>query len=152
MSIVPLEVKDLLSGTRVSFSLHAASKEEVIDELIEMLYQDGKISDRARFKAAVLQREAEFSTAVGFGVAIPHGKDDSVLEPAVAFGVSKAGIDYQAADGGLSHLFFLIAAPVNSGDTHLRVLISISRKLMHGEVREALMNAATYEEVLKAFA
>jgi len=99
----------------------------------------------------VLRREKEFSTGIGMGIAIPHAKDSSVKEAALTLGISKAGIDYEALDGSLAHIFFLIAVPAESNDVHLKVLSYISRKLMHQEIRDRLLSAATYEEILAAF-
>lgn len=146
-----MDIKDLLSPNRVEFNLKSRTKEDVVRELVEILYRDGKLYDKEKFIDAVFKREKEFSTGIGMGIAIPHGKDESVKEPAITFGMSKEGIDYKAYDGTLAHLFFLISVPLNSDNMHLKVLSMLSRKLMHDEVRQALMDAKSYEEVLNAF-
>jgi PTS system nitrogen regulatory IIA component len=146
-----MNIQDLLSASRVNFSLQSHTKTEVINELIEILNADGKLSDKDKYKEAVLRREKEFSTGIGMGIAIPHAKDSSVKEAALTLGISKGGIDYEALDGTAAHLFFLIAVPADSNDVHLKVLSYISRKLMHQEVRDSLMSAKTYEDVLAAF-
>lgn len=146
-----MNIQDLLSASRVNFNLQANTKVGVIDELIDSLAADGKLSDKGQYKAAVLRREQEFSTGIGMGIAIPHAKDGSVKEAALTLGISKQGIDYEALDGTAAHLFFLIAVPADSNDVHLKVLSYISRKLMHQEVRDSLLSAQTYEDVLAAF-
>jgi PTS system nitrogen regulatory IIA component len=146
-----MNIQELLSASRVKFHLTSNSKLDVINELIEVLNQDGKLLDKDKYKEAVLRREKEFSTGIGMGIAIPHAKDSSVKEAALTLGISKAGIDYEALDGTLAHIFFLIAVPANSNDVHLKVLSYISRKLMHQEIRDRLLSATTYEEVLAAF-
>ena len=146
-----MNIRDLLSPARVTFDLKSNSKEEAIDELIDILDRDGKLYDRALFKKAVMDREAVFSTGVGLGIAIPHGKDKSVKEPAVTFGLSKQGVDFKASDGTLAHLLFLISVPEDSDDMHLKVLVTISRKLMHEDVRNKLLKSKSYESVLEAF-
>ena len=146
-----MNIQDLLSASRVKFTLQSQNKMEVIDELIEILDADGKLSDKDKYKEAVLRREKEFSTGIGMGIAIPHAKDSSVKEAALTLGISKEGINYEALDGTPAHLFFLIAVPADSNDVHLKVLSYISRKLMHQEVRDRLMSAKTYEDVLSAF-
>ena len=146
-----MNIQDLLSASRVNFNLQANTKLGVIDELIDSLAADGKLSDKEQYKAAVLRREKEFSTGIGMGIAIPHAKDASVKEAALTLGISKQGIDYEALDGTAAHLFFLIAVPADSNDVHLKVLSYISRKLMHEEVRESLLAAQSYEDVLAAF-
>jgi PTS system nitrogen regulatory IIA component len=146
-----MNIQDLLSASRVKFDLESQSKMDVINELIEILDVDGKLTDKNKYKEAVLHREKEFSTGIGMGIAIPHAKDSSVKEAALTLGISKNGIDYEALDGTAAHLFFLIAVPADSNDVHLKVLSYISRKLMHQEVRTSLMSAKTYEDVLAAF-
>lgn len=146
-----MNIQDLLSASRVNFNLQSTTKSEVINELIDILDADGKLSDKEQYKIAVLHREKEFSTGIGMGIAIPHAKDASVKEAALTLGISAKGIDYESLDETLAHIFFLIAVPADSNDVHLKVLSFISRKLMHQEVRDNLMSAKTYEDVLAAF-
>ncbi|MBP1743950.1 MAG: putative IIA-like nitrogen-regulatory protein PtsN [Firmicutes bacterium] len=144
-------VKDMFSKERVCFELKSGSKEEVISELIEILAADGKIKDKEKFKEAVMHREEEFSTGIGMGIAIPHGKSDAVTEASIAFGKSIKGIDYDSMDGEPAHFFFLLAIPTESSDVHLRALSEISRKLMHAEVRDRLLKASDFEEFINVF-
>ncbi|SEF87997.1 PTS system D-fructose-specific IIA component (F1P-forming), Frc family (TC 4.A.2.1.4) [Caloramator fervidus] len=146
-----MDINMMFSKERMSFDLKARTKEEVIDELIEMLYKDGKLKDKESFKRAVLKREDEFSTGIGMGIAIPHGKDSSVVEPCITFGISKNGIDFDSMDGKPAHIFFLISVPEDAADTHLHILSFISRKLMHEDVRQKLFNAKDFEDVINAF-
>lgn len=85
-----MATKDMFSKDRVSFDLKATNKDEVINELIQILYDDGKIIDKDKFRGAVLKREQEFSTGIGMGIAIPHGKSNAVKEASIAFGRSSA--------------------------------------------------------------
>jgi PTS system fructose-specific IIA component/PTS system nitrogen regulatory IIA component len=146
-----MAVKDMFSEDRVKFDLKASTKGEVLDELISVLVDTGKVTDKETFKKAVLKREEEFSTGIGMGIAIPHGKSNAVKEASIVFGLSKAGIDYESMDDKPAHLFFLIAVPEESSDVHLRALSEISRKLMHTETREGIFNATSFEEFIKAF-
>lgn len=146
-----MSTKEMFSKERACFDLKATTKDEAIDELIEILANDGKLTDKAEFKAAVLKREEEFSTGIGLGIAIPHGKCAAVKEASIVFGKSDKGIDYQSMDDELAHLFFLIAVPKESSDVHLRALSEISRKLMHTEVREGLLKSKSFEELSKVF-
>lgn len=146
-----MATKDMFSRNRVTFDLKAKTKDEAIDELIEILYADGKVTSKEELKKAVLKREEEFSTGIGMGIAIPHGKCNAVKEPTITFGLSKAGIDYKSMDGKPAHLFFLIAVPEESSDVHLRALSEISRKLMHEDVREGLKKAQNFDEFIKVF-
>ncbi|MDD3224075.1 MAG: PTS sugar transporter subunit IIA [Clostridium sp.] len=146
-----MEVKDMFSKNRVTFDLKAKDKSGVLDELINILVNDGKVNDAKVFKEAVLKREEEFSTGIGMGIAIPHGKSDAVNEASIVFGLSKEGIDYKSMDDKPAHLFFLIAVPKESSDDHLRALSEISRKLMHTETRQAILDSKTFEDFIKAF-
>ncbi len=128
--------------------LQGTQKEQIIDELIEKLDTAGRLSDKSALRAAVLKREADFSTAIGMGVAIPHGKSHGVNFPSLVFARSLQGVDFDAMDEEPSYLFFLIAVPEDGGEEHLKVLSTLSRKLMHQEVRQSLMQATTYEEII----
>lgn len=146
-----MSVKEMFSEDRVNFDLKASNKNEVLDELIDILVHTGKVIDKDVFKKAVLKREEEFSTGIGMGIAIPHGKSSAVKEASIVFGLSKKGIDYQSMDDEPAHLFFLIAVPEESSDVHLRALSEISRKLMHTETREGIYNAKSFHEFIKVF-
>lgn len=146
-----MSITEMFSKERVTFDLKGTNKVEVLNELIDILVTDGKVTDKEVFKNAVLKREEEFSTGIGFGIAIPHGKSGVVTEACIVFGKSKKGIDYESMDGEPAYLFFLIAVPEKSDDTHLRALSEISRRLMHSDTREKLMNSDTYEDIIKVF-
>ncbi len=146
-----MNTKDMFSKERVKFNLTSSSKMEVIEELIDILIQDGKILDKEEFKRAVLKREEEFSTGIGMGIAIPHGKSKAVKEASIAFGRSTDGIEYESMDDKPAHLLFLIAVPEESSDLHLRALSEISRKLMHADIRENLLKCNNFEEFIKIF-
>ena len=146
-----MSTRDMFSKTRVCFNLKATTKNETIDELIELLEKDGKLTNKGEFKEAVLKREEEFSTGIGMGIAIPHGKSSAVIEACMVFGKSEKGIDYKSMDDKPAHLFFLIAVPNDSSDVHLRALSEISRRLMHSEVRDQLLKAQSFEELINVF-
>lgn len=145
-----MELSTLLTKERTTFELTSQNKREVIQELADLLIQDGVITDGEAFLQAVFKREEEFSTGIGMGVAIPHGKSSGVQQAALAFGKSKAGLDYESMDELPAHLFFMIAVPQESSDVHLQVLATLSRKLMHEDVRNQLMEATTYEDLMNA--
>lgn len=146
-----MELKNMFSKERVNFDLKSSTKDEAIDELAEILYKDGKISDKGEFVKAVFKREEEFSTGIGMGIAIPHGKSKAVIEPSIVFGRSNRGIDYDSLDGKPAYLFFMIAVPEESSDIHLRALSEISRKLMHEDIRKRLQKAESFEEFIDIF-
>ncbi|ACN83492.1 fused fructose-specific PTS enzymes: IIBcomponent/IIC components [Brachyspira hyodysenteriae WA1] len=121
---------------------------EIIDEMVDILYNNGKLNDREKYKQEILKRESQSSTGMEEGIAIPHGKTNAVKTPTVAIGISKQGVDYESLDGKPSHLFFMIAAPENSNDSHIELLSKITTMLLEDDIREALLNVKSKEEVL----
>ncbi|OXT06052.1 PTS sugar transporter subunit IIA [Thermoanaerobacterium thermosaccharolyticum] len=144
-------IEEILDKDMMIFDLKSKDKLSVLKELIKPLAAKCVIDDEDKFLDVVLKREEEYSTGIGMGVAIPHGKSSLVKKASLVFGKSKEGIDYNSMDGKPAHLFFLIAAPENSDNLHLKILAKLSRSLMHEEVREELSKAETYEDVVNAF-
>ena len=132
----------------MKLNLKATTKAEVIDELVEVLYANGRLNDKDEFKKTIIKREEQSSTGLEEGIAIPHGKSASVKIPTVAFGLSKAGIDYDSLDGEPSTLFFMIAAPADATDSHIETLSQLTSLLLEDDVREQLLNVTSEEEVL----
>lgn len=146
-----MKITDLLKKDTVIMDLSATDKASVIDELVAKLDQAGRLNDRAAYKEAILAREAQSTTGVGEGIAIPHAKTAAVKTPAVAFGRAKNGIDYESLDGQPATLFFMIAAPDGANEAHLETLSSLSGFLMDPGFRDELMNAKNEDEIIQAF-
>ena len=143
-----MKITKLLTKETVLLSIEGNGKHTVINELIDLLDRAGKLSDREQFKAAIIKREEQSSTGISNGIAIPHAKGPSVKKPAIAFGKSNAGVDYEALDGKPSQLFFMIAAPDRANQIHLEVLSRLAIILMSEEVRQKLITASTVDEIL----
>ncbi len=127
----------IISENLVHLNLDASTKEEALAKLAKQAADNGKVNDEATYIDAVLKREEEFSTAVGFGVAIPHGKSDAVNEPFFMY-ASVDGVDWNAMDGNPVDMVFLIGVPMSdAGSTHLKILAALSRKLMKEPFRDA---------------
>ncbi len=141
-------LKDVITLDCINIDLKGETKSEIIDEMVDILYNNGKLNDREEYKKEILKREAQSSTGMEEGIAIPHGKTDAVKIPTVAIGISKKGVDYESLDGKPSHLFFMIAAPANSNNSHIELLSKITTLLLEDDIREALINAKSKEEVL----
>ncbi len=141
-------IKELFTEELMISELKAATKLEAIEEMVEQLNLSGKLINKSAYLEAVLHREAEYSTGIGMGVAIPHGKSSGVKSPALVFARSQAGIDFESMDGEPTYLLFLVAVPESANDEHLKILGLLSRKLMHQDVRQKLMEAVSYEEVI----
>ncbi|MGL4803624.1 MAG: fructose PTS transporter subunit IIA, partial [Cetobacterium sp.] len=132
----------------IKLNLNAKNKIEVIDELVDVLYNAGRLNDKDEFRKTILNREEQSSTGLEEGIAIPHGKSSSVKIPTVAFGLSKDGIDYDSLDGEPSKLFFMIAAPVDATDSHIETLSQLTSLLLDDDIREQLLKVKTEQEVL----
>lgn len=145
-----MKITELLMKKTMILDLKATTKEDVIEELSAKLDDAGHLSDRRSFIEAIKERESQSSTGIGEGVAIPHAKTASVKEPAIVFGRSKEGIDYDSLDGEKAHLFFMIAASEGANQTHLQALSRLSTLLMDEEFRETLMSAESEAVILKA--
>ncbi len=145
-----MKITDLLTRDTVELNLQETTKEAVIDELIRKLDRSGKLADPVKFKEAILAREAQSTTGIGEGIAIPHAKTNAVRTPAIVFGRSKAGVNYEALDGQPSHLFFMIAASEGANNEHLQTLSRLSTFLMDVTFRAKLEKAETIDEVLEA--
>ncbi len=143
-----MTIHDLIHPGYIKLDLIAQNKMDVIDQMIDILYQHHAIDDVQGFKNDVLDRESISSTGIGFGIGIPHAKSTHVKIPSLIFAKSHEGVPFDSFDGKDAHLFFLIAMPEDGTNAHLKVLAMLSRKLMHEDYREALLDAKTVEETL----
>jgi PTS system fructose-specific IIC component len=143
-----MKITELITKNTILLNIEGNQKEEAIDQLVDILYTAGKLTNKADYKAAILKREEQSTTGIGEGIAIPHAKVTAVKEAAIAFGKSVSGVDYQSLDGQPAHLFFMIAAPEGANNTHLEALARLSGMLMNEEVRKELLNASTADQVL----
>lgn len=145
-----MQIANLISPNTIKTNLKSQDKTSVITELAELLNSSGKLSSMAQYLEDVIAREELFSTGIGFGIAIPHGKSEGVKEAFVAFGKSEKGVDFCASDGSLAHMIFLIAVPLEqSGTMHLEILAKLSRMLMHDSFREELRKATNTRKIME---
>lgn len=135
-----MKISDFLCSKAVSADLKSTTKADVIAELVDLLVSSGSIDKKHRKKVLeiLMAREALGSTAIGQGIAIPHGKYDSVKKLVGCLGVSKNGINFDSLDGEPAYIFFLLVAPVDSAGPHLKALARISRLLKDKYIREGL--------------
>lgn len=142
-----MRIIDLLKAQSIELNASVSSKDEAIDKLISLHQGAGNLADVEKYKEAILAREAQGSTAIGEGIAVPHAKSDSVKVPALSAMTVKGGVDYNAPDGKPSDILFMIAAPLD-GDLHLEILSRLMVMLMEPEFCNALRNAKTTDEFL----
>lgn len=143
-----MKILDLLSRETMLMNLEGNTKEAIIDELVGVLDSAGKLNDREAYRAAILAREAQSSTGLEEGIAIPHAKTEAVRTPALAFGLHKSGVDYQSLDEEPANLFFMIAASEGASDSHIETLSKLTTYLLDDEFREALLKAESKDEVV----
>lgn len=142
-----MKITDLLKKGAIDLNVSADDKKSVVDKLIALHEKAGNIKDASAFEKAIFAREAQGTTAVGKGIAVPHAKSESVKNPGLSAITVPAGIDYGAADGRKSDLFFMIAAPPD-GDLHLEILSRLMVMLMEPRFCDELRNAKTADEFL----
>ena len=146
-----MKIQDVLNKNVMLFDLQATDKEGVINEMIQSLVDNGVVTDFETFKAGIMNREAQTSTGLGDGIAMPHSKNEAVKEATVLFAKSNKGVDYASLDGQPTDLFFMIAAPEGANDTHLAALAELSKYLMKPGFADKLRQASTPEQVIAVF-
>jgi mannitol/fructose-specific phosphotransferase system IIA component (Ntr-type) len=122
-----MRLRDLIDASVVKVDLESRNKEECFEEMIDLLVRAGRLADRAGALKAVRSREGQGTTGIGQGVAIPHGKHESIPSLTAALGISSAGIEFDSIDGEPVHLVFLLLAPTDDPGPHVRALAEIAR-------------------------
>ncbi|HFI0401848.1 TPA: fructose-specific PTS transporter subunit EIIC [Streptococcus suis] len=146
-----MKIQDVLRKDVMLLDLQATSKEAVIDEMITSLVDKGYVTDFDVFKTGIMNREAQTTTGLGDGIAMPHAKNAAVKEATVLFAKSNKGVDYASLDGQPTDLFFMIAAPEGANDTHLAALAELSKYLMKAGFADRLRVATNPDEVIAVF-
>lgn len=146
-----MKIQDLLNKKVMLLDLQATTKGAAIDEMINSLVDNGVVTDFDVFKAGIMAREAQTSTGLGDGIAMPYSKNAAVKEATVLFAKSNKGVDYESLDGQPTDLFFMIAAPEGANDTHLAALAELSKYLMQDGFADRLRKVTSPDEVIAAF-
>ncbi len=142
-----MKINDLLKAESITIDAGATTKEQAIEMMIDLHDAAGNLADKAVYTEGILAREAQGTTAIGEGIAIPHCKTDAVKQPGLVAMTVPEGIDYGAPDGQPSNLLFMIAAPMD-GDLHLDVLAKLMTLLMDLDLRKRLLAAGSGQEFL----
>ncbi len=146
-----MKIQDVLRKEVMIMDLQATTKEAAIDEMISNLVDKGIVTDFDTFKEGIMNREAQTSTGLGDGIAMPHSKNAAVKEATVLFAKSAKGVDYESLDGQPTDLFFMIAAPDGANDTHLAALAELSKYLMKDGFADKLRQVTSPDEVIATF-
>jgi PTS system nitrogen regulatory IIA component len=142
-----MNLKKVLTPDTVWVDLKADSKNGIIEEMVDRLVSVGKIKDREAVLKAILEREDKMSTGMQNGVAIPHGKTDSVNALVAAVGLKKDGVNFDSMDGSPSTIFIMTVSPVNRTGPHIQFLAEISRLISQPAERDRLLAAKTHTEI-----
>ena len=141
--------KKPLAVETISLDLKGSTKEEILSEMVDLMVASGHIRDRDAVLRAIVDREKRMSTGMQNGIAIPHGKTDSVDCLLAALGIKRAGVDFGALDGQPSTIFVMTVSPDSRTGPHIQFLAEISRPLNDASVRSKLLAATSREEVLR---
>lgn len=141
-----MRLSELLTPARIRVPLQARDKEGVLRELVDLLLDGNGVQQRDEVLSAILERERQFPTGIGYGVAVPHGKTPALTTLGVVAGTSPAPVPYETIDGEPVRLFFLLAGPEALAGQHVKVLSRISRLVRREPVRQRLLQARTPEE------
>lgn len=147
-----MNLKTVLTAGTISLHLKGTTKEEIINELLDILVAAGKVNDREAAFTAVMDRENKMSTGMKHGIAIPHGKSSSIHDLVACIGVSDKSVDFDALDRQPCRIFIMTLSPVEKTGPHLQFLAEISLLFKSAEKRQEILNAATPEEILKVIA
>jgi PTS system nitrogen regulatory IIA component len=145
------KLKKQLNTRNIFLDLQADNKASLIEEMIDRLIQGGFVSDREGALKAILERETKMSTGMNNGVAIPHGKTDSVDRLVVAVGVKRSGIDFDSTDKKPSQIFIMTISPASRSGPHIQFLAEVSKILRDEESRHRLLEAQSEEDVIRVF-
>lgn len=147
-----MDISSVIKKDIIFLNLAAKSREEAVEAMVTGMVSGGYVTDKDKYISAIRKREKEGTTGIGFGVAIPHGKSDGVVSPCVAYARLTSPVEWNSFDGKPVTSVFLIGVPEkNAGNDHLKILIALSKKLMHEEFRSALEKAKTQDEILDVF-
>jgi PTS system nitrogen regulatory IIA component len=147
-----MKITDILHADSIIGELASRDKKGVLEELVSVLVDRGRLTNKEKPLQVLLERERLGSTGIGDGIAIPHGKLKEIKSIICSFGRTKEGIDFQSIDEKPSHLFFLLFAPEESASEHLQALARLSRILKDGRLRKRLMEAASKKEIYRLIA
>ncbi|MFH1350275.1 MAG: PTS sugar transporter subunit IIA [Pseudomonadota bacterium] len=140
-----MKLSEILDEFNIIPDLKAKDKKGVLEELAEVVASHEPLLDKGALVRVLLERERLGSTGIGDGVAIPHGKFQGINHPIVSFGRSRKGLDFESMDGQPAFLFFLLVAPENAANIHLKALAKIAKILKNRSFRKVLMEAPTRE-------
>ncbi len=143
-----MNIRKILTKEVISLDMQGENKEQVIEEMLDMLTAAGKVTNRKAAAKAIWDREKKMSTGMLNGIAIPHGKSDCVDSLVVAVGVHKNGVEFQSVDRQPAHFLIMTLSPANRTGPHIQFLAEISRQLNDASIRDRILGATTKDDVI----
>ena len=147
-----MKITDILEENSIIEELTSRDKKGVLEELVSILVDHGRLKDTEKSVQVLLERERLGSTGIGDGIAIPHGKLRQINSIICSFGRTRTGIDFQSIDEKPTYLFFLLLAPEDSASEHLQALARLSRLLKDDQLRKQLLKAKTKQDIYRIIA
>jgi PTS system nitrogen regulatory IIA component len=147
-----MNLKTVLTKETINLHLKGTSKEEIINELLDVLVSANKIQDRAAAYAAVMDREQKMSTGMKHGIAIPHGKSATIHDLVACIGVSDSPIDFDSLDHEPCRIFIMTLSPLEKTGPHLQFLAEISLLFKSSEKRAEILRVSSPEDILRILA
>jgi mannitol/fructose-specific phosphotransferase system IIA component (Ntr-type) len=144
--------KRILTKEAVALHLQSDTKEGIIEELLDLLVASGKVKDRKAAMKAVMERERRMSTGLQNGIAIPHGKTDTIESLVAALGLKPEGVPFESLDGKPAQIFLMTLSPASRTGPHIQFLADISRLLHDPAVRQRVLDAQTEDELVEILA
>ncbi len=146
-----MRLDELLSQELVTLELAHTGKFDVIEELLDLLVEAGKVTDRETALKDLIEREKYLSTGFENGLAVPHAKSKAVTEMVMSFGLSREGIDFDSLDGKPTHFIFLLLSPPDISGPHIQTLALIARNFQKTEIIDKVLRVQTVDELLNLF-
>lgn len=146
-----MNIAEMIDEKLIRFDFDAKTKDDVIKGVSKMMYDAGKVNDLNAYLEGIYEREAEFSTGIGNGIAIPHCKLNCVREAAFTLVKLKASVEWGSLDGRPVDYVIMLAAPNTSENVHLKMLSGLAENLMDDDFRNALKDAENIEEIKQLF-
>jgi PTS system nitrogen regulatory IIA component len=140
---------ECLENSSVKLEIEGETKNDIITELVDLLYSEGKIKDRAEVLKVVFDRERQMSTGLQYGVAMPHGKTDTVDRMVVAIGLKKEGVDFDSLDGKPTRIFTMTISSSLHANEHIEFLAAVSSVFTHSSKRKDVLKVKNKKELIK---
>ena len=146
-----MNLKTVLTQETISLHLKGTTKEAIINELLDILVESKRVTDRNAALAAIMDREQKMSTGMKHGIAIPHGKTNTLHDLVACLGVSDTPIDFDSLDNEPCRIFIMTLSPIEKTGPHLQFLAEVSLLFKSSEKRQEILKATSIEQVVQVF-